>query len=160
MTISLEGRQYGLTNERQTHVHRLLQQYDHRLSLRRVDERDPAFNPQKPYGVYEEATLGQRPWVFFCSDTEIDDRLLARIAEADMVKHGVPEKKAKMDAFNAAQALSKQQREADQAEERRDEMMTIGELAQKHDIVRHRLGPDGELMRIGDTITSGRTFIV
>lgn len=147
----------GLDTEKQRHIDNLLHDYDPNLSLRRIPDGDPAFSIQKPYGVYEENILAMRPWVFTLSPSEIDERVLARIMANDFTKQGAPEKFAKLQAHEAATQLSKMRRDAELAAEREDEMRTIADLASRKTTVRHRI--DGELMILGDEITTGRTHI-
>jgi hypothetical protein len=149
--MNLQEHAYGLVTESQRHVHRLLNDYDRNLSLRRVPDSDPGFRPDQPYGVYEENQLAMRPWVFFLSDAQIDERVLSRIMQNDFTKHGANEKAAKLLAAEKASQLSKLRKEAEQQEERYEEMSSLARLMEHKPVVKHRI--DGELYRIADEIT-------
>lgn len=158
----LRGYGHGLETEQQRDVDRLLNDYDPNLSLRRIPERDPAFRPEKPFGVYEEGTLGVTPWVFTLAGYACDQRVLARIAAGDMAKRGVREDMAKQQAEAlAAQAWDDRQR-AMQAQDRHDEMLSVAKLGERYSRFTMRNPLTGERMVVdnsGENHT-GRTFIV
>lgn len=164
MTRATDFRGYGhgLETEQQRDVDRLLNDYDPNLSLRRIPERDPAFRPEKPFGVYEEGTLGVTPWVFTLAGYACDQRVLARIAAGDMAKRGVREDMAKQQAEAlAAQAWDDRQR-AMQAQDRHDEMLSVAKLGERYSRFTMRNPLTGERMVVdnsGENHT-GRTFIV
>ncbi len=158
----LRGYGHGLETEQQRDVDRLLNDYDPNLSLRRIPERDPAFRPEKPFGVYEEGTLGVTPWVFTLAGYACDERVLARVAAGDMAKRGVREDMAKQQAEAlAAQAWQDRQR-AMQAQDRHDEMLSVAKLGERYSRFTMRNPLTGERMVVdnsGENHT-GRTFIV
>lgn len=158
----LRGYGHGLETEQQRDVDRLLNDYDPNLSLRRIPERDPAFRPEKPFGVYEEGTLGVTPWVFTLAGYACDQRVLARVAAGDMAKRGVREDMAKQQAEAlAAQAWQDRQR-AMQAQDRHDEMLSVAKLGERYSRFTMRNPITGERMVVdnsGENHT-GRTFIV
>jgi hypothetical protein len=160
MTIDLRQHAFGLDTEAQRHVDRLLRDYDPNLSLRRVPPTFPAFRPDQPFGVYEEGIRGyQSPWVFFLSEAQIDHRVLARIVENDMHRDGnhAKDKMQSLVAAKQAEAASKALYRMEQDEQRTDEMRVLAKIASTQQVVRHRIG--GELVRIGDEITTGKTYV-
>lgn len=158
MTIDLAAHALGLETDAQRHVHRLLNDYDRNLSLRRIPQGDPAFRPDKPFGVWEEGITGAATnWVFTLSEAMIDERVLSRIAQADMAKHGVPEKIAKMQAATLAAEASKMRRRMEDDQEKKEEMLGVVKLAAKNGTIRHRI--NGERVLIGDEIRRPQTFI-
>lgn len=166
MVINLAEHSYGLRSEAEMRIHRMLQDYDPNLSLRRIPEGDPAFlagrakTPPHTHGVWEEGviTLGVLGnWVFTLAEMSIDHRVLARIVEGDMRKHGVNEKMAKLRAHQETAELERQRAMYDLIEERRDEMEAIGRMARTKSTIRHRI--NGEDVIIGDTVRSLRTHV-
>lgn len=161
-TTDLRGYGHGLETETQRDVDRLLNDYDPNLSLRRIPERDPAFTPEKPFGVYEEGTLGVSPWVFTLAPYACDERVLARVAAGDMAKRGVREDMAKTQANAlAAQAWRDRQRAVEQ-QERTDEMLSVAKLGDRYSRFTMIDPRTGERMVVdsGTEVHSGRTFIV
>ena len=147
--IDFAERAYGLDTEMKRRVGQMLHDYNPKLSLRRIPADDPWFDPQKPYGVWEEnvsSTLSN--WVTSAPESEIDPRLVAIIIEGDMQRVGVPERQARLRAFEAAQQLARAKEDAERDAERADMMRTMAALAKgKHAI---RLDIDGELMIFSD----------
>lgn len=149
MPSYLEFTGYGLNTPKQVHISKLLHDYDHHLSLRRVPTSDPAYNPETPFGIFEEGIhSSQRPWAFFVSESMVDERLLARVIEADMRRNGVDQKMTKMLAIQAANARSVEQRERERMDERTEEMIGIAKLGERTSDVIHTI--NGEKYRIGD----------
>ena len=77
---------FGLETEIQKRVNRILQDYNPKLSLRRIPDTDPAFmagqkfNPPRIFGVWEDGVArGETNWVFTLAEMSIDDRVLRRI---------------------------------------------------------------------------------
>lgn len=69
--VDLASHAYGLTTDIQRQVNQLLQDYSPKLSLRRINDSDPAykagirFNPPRIYGVWEEPVdRGETNWAF------------------------------------------------------------------------------------------------
>ena len=155
----LSGMAHGLTTERQLHIHRLLQEYDPNLSLRRIPERDPAFRPPRVFGVYEEHVgPGQPHWVFTLAEYSIDERILARVRENDFQRLGGA--KGAWDKFMAlktAQEESRKKAELERQLEREEQMLAIGRMSDKKSTVRHII--NGEEYIIGDTLRRPRTHI-
>lgn len=158
----LRGYGHGLETETQRDVDRLLNDYDPNLSLRRIPERDPAFSPEKPFGVYEEGTLGLTPWVFTLAPYACDERVLARVAAGDMAKRGVVDEMAKAQANAlAAQAWRDRQR-AEDVQNRTDEMLSVAKLGERYSRFTMLDPRTGERMVVdgGTEVHTGRTFIV
>jgi hypothetical protein len=138
----------------------MVQDYNPRLSLRRVPVGDPGFNPERPYGVFEEVGPGVRPWVFFLSESMINERVLARLYENDLSKQGVDERMAKLIAFNAAQAKTQQAVVDETMAERQEQMLFLAKAGSRQSTV--RLKVDGDDIIVADDPTnhrSPRTFI-
>jgi hypothetical protein len=169
MTLDLGEHARGLTSERMRHVHGLLHDYDPNLSLRRISDADPIMawaqrqTPPRLYGVWEEG-VGQPTdgtpgiisnWVLTIAEEHIDDRLFARVIAGDMKKHGVEERVANAEAFQKATQLSAQRKFLEQFEERRDQMMFIGQS--KQSVLRMKINDEDVV--IGDTVRSRRTHI-
>lgn len=160
MTIRFDEHAFGLVTDKQRHVNKMLQQENPRLSLRRVPTSDPGFTPEKPYGVYEEVGPGVRPWVFFLSESMIDERVLARVLENDLSKQGVPARMAKMIALSAATEKTMRDRDAEIQAARNEEALFVAQNAGRTTI---RMKVDGDDIIIGDDPSnhrSPRTFIV
>lgn len=167
VVINLAEHSFGLRSEAELRINRMLRDYDPNLSLRRIPEGDPAFNagraktPPHTHGVWEEGVntlkgiLGN--WVFTLAEMSIDHRVLARIAEGDMRKHGVPEKIAKLRAHQETAELERQRAMYDIIEERREEMEAIGRMARTKSTIRHRI--NGEDVIIGDTVRPLRAHV-
>jgi hypothetical protein len=143
-------RAYGLDTEMKRRVNEMLHDYDPKLSLRRIPADDPWFDPQKPYGVWEDGvnTAAVANWVTSVPESEIDHRLVAIIIEGDMKRVGVPERQARLKAFAASQQLARAKEQAEIDEQRADVIRTVAALAKgKHGI---RLDVNGELMIFSD----------
>lgn len=158
----LRGYGQGLETEQQRDLNRLLNDYDRNLSLRRIPERDPAFSPEKPFGVYEEGTLGVTPWVFTLAPYACDERVLARVAAGDMTKRGVQEDMAKQQANALAKQAWRDRQRAVEQQERTDEMLSVAKLADRYSRFTMHDPRTGERMVVdgGTEIHNGRTFIV
>lgn len=156
--FDLSGMQHGLTTERQLHIHRLLQDYDPNLSLRRIPERDPAFRPPKVFGVYEEHVgPGQPNWVFTLAEYSIDERILARVRENDFRRLNADGQWDRLMALKAAQDESRRKAQAEVQLERDNEMRAIGRMAAEKSSFRHTI--NGEEFIVGDTLRRPRTHI-
>jgi hypothetical protein len=158
----LRGYGHGLETETQRDTDRLLHDYDPNLSLRKIPERDPAFTPGKPFGVYEEGTLGLTPWVFTLAGYACDERVLARVAAGDMAKRGVREDMAKVQAQALAKKAAQDRQRAVELQDRTDEMLSVGKMAERYSrftMTDQRTGErvivDGEAQ-----VHTGRKFIV
>ena len=167
MALRLNETGHGLRTEREFRLHRMLQDYDRNLSLRRIPEGDPSFGQYQgelliTHGVWEEGvnTMGGviSPWVLRVPEESLDDRLFARVIDGDMAKNGnADERTRKALALQQAEELGRTRALMDLLEERQDEMMTIGELARTKSTIRHRI--NGEDVIIGDTVRSVRTHV-
>lgn len=163
--FSNQNHLYGLETDAARRVNELLQAYSPRLTLRRVPTVDPSFDPQKPFGVYEEGVRADReilsPWVFFLSEHSIDERILARIYENDMLRHGVNATIAKNDALRRAQADAKKKLEDERLAAAQEEAVGLVKLMGRKTTVRHDFGDGNGRVIIGDGAPrSGRTFII
>ena len=167
MALRLDETSHGLRTEREFRLHRMLQDYDRNLSLRRIPEGDPSFGQYTgelliTHGVWEEGvnTLGGAisNWVLRVPEESLDDRLFARVIDSDMAKNGtVNERVRKAEALRQAEDLGRKRAMMDLLEERQDEMMTIGKLAGTKSTIRHKI--NGEDVIIGDTVRSARTHV-
>jgi hypothetical protein len=152
---------YGLTSAKHAAINDLVRAYNPRLSLRRIPTSDPAFTPQKPYGVFEEGVDPRTtPWVFTLAEMSIDERVVARLYENDFARAGASEQHAKMLALRAAQETAALREEAERDADRREEMIAIGRLADKRSQFRHRFA-DGTTQIIGGDAQarSGRSYV-
>lgn len=157
MTINFDEYHYGLDTDAKRHINRMLHDYDDRLSLRRIANTDPAFTPEKPYGVWEDGLHSNMTnWVFTLAETMIDERVIARIAANDMTKQGASERFAKWKALEMAQQASAHLKRIEEAEAKREEMIGMAKLHNRTSY-RHRI--NGEDVIIGDEIRSPRTYI-
>lgn len=165
MTVSLTAdaafdreteRDYGLENDVQRLVNAALHNYSHRLSLRRIPERDPAYRPPRVFGVYEEGVLGGiSPWVFTLAPEHVDERVLARVIAGDMSKSSHKERMAALQKANQLMQAEKEAQWAAEHARRRDEMLFI--LGTKRSSIRHKLGDD--TLILSDETRSPRTHI-
>lgn len=156
---------YGLDREDARIVNDLLHDYNPKLSFRRVPEADPAFDPNKPWGVYEEGVNASReilsPWVFFVHDSAIDHRVLARIYENDFARQGANALVARNEAMKKALAQTQTRAREEIAEAGRDRALFLAKALQHKTAVRHDFGDGNGRVIIGDGGTrSGRTFII
>ena len=103
----------------------------------------------------ENIAEGQVHWVFTLAEMSIDSRVLARVAENDMKKHGATEKFAKMMALKGAEEASKAKVAMDRQQALDEEMIGIGKLAARKSTFRHTI--NGRDMIIGDTVRPVRT---
>ncbi len=160
--VDLRGYGHGLETEQQRDLDRLLNDYDRNLSLRRIPERDPAFTPEKPFGVYEEGTLGMTPWVFTLAPYACDDRVLARVAAGDMTKRGVREDMAKMQANALAKKAWEERTRAVEQQERADEMLSVAKMGERYSRFTMYDPRTGERMVVDSErqVHTGRTLIV
>lgn len=149
----------GLTTEKQRHIAQMVRDASGGLlELKRIPEGDPAFRPPHVYGVYERnVAAGLSHWVFTLMEMSIDERVVARVLENDMRRHGANEKMAKYLAFENANKASELKVQAEKMAEREDEMKTIGKLAGKHSAFRHTI--NGQDVIIGDTIRPVRRHL-
>lgn len=167
--IRLDEHAFGLDDERLVRIHRLLNDYSPTLSLRKIPDGDPiapwAHSQGHDYGVYE-SNVGQSAahhggnmtnWVFTIAKGQIDDRVIARVFEADMLRNGVEARIAKHRAHEEATKLSNMRALMDRQEARRDEMLALGEMARHKSTIRHKI--HGEDVIIGDTVRPLRTHI-
>lgn len=166
MTLDLSEHALGLTTDRLRHVHHLLNDYDPNLSLRRIPDGDPilawamAQDPPRRFGVWEasvDRSVVDRisNWVFTIAEQNIDDRVFARVLEGDFTRHGASELMAKKIAFDQATELSAKRKFIQTQEERRDQMMFIGQS--KQSVLRMKI--HGEDVVIGDDVRAVRTHI-
>lgn len=164
--MDLGAHAYGLHGERQIRINQMLQEYNPKLSLRRIGENDPAFragqrfDPPRVLGVWEEPVeRGESNWVFTLAEISVDDRILARIFENDFAKNGGAKGKySKLLAMRQAEEYGRLKKDRDKIEERRDDMISMGKLARIHGPVRVNI--NGEDLILGDTIRPVRKFIV
>jgi len=155
----------GLTTDRELHyaaIVRDVSQGD--AELRRIDPSDPKFpwaaqqQPPHVYGIWERNVGGGLAnWAFTFAEMSLDDRVIARLVEADMHREGVDPRRARMLAHETGRQLSKAKADAEREEARRDEMAAIGRLADKKSSFRHKI--DGETYIIGDTVRKVGTTI-
>lgn len=156
MTTDFRDLGYGLTSEREFLTNKLVHDYDPRLSFRRIPEGDPYYTAENPWGVWEEGVApGLSPWAFtvnYC-----DDRVIARLIEADLLREGASERIARIEAMNRASEASKMRQQLDEMEARREEMEGVARLATSRTTIRHRI--NGEDVIIGDKIRPVRSTI-
>lgn len=169
MTIRLDEHALGLDHPDLVRIHRLINDYDPNLSLRVIPPGDPIRewasqqSPPRDYGVWENNVDtsgfggGLSNWVFTIARAQIDERTFARVLEADFRRRGVPERMAKLKAFDAAQDLSRKRGLMEKFEERREEMIGLGALARNKSTLRHTIR--GEDVIIGDTVRPVRTHV-
>ena len=160
----LSAHAFGLRTEMQVRINQMLQAYDPKLTLRRINTSDPAyaagqkFTPPKEFGVWEEPVLrGETNWVFLLPESAIHGQVLVRVAENDFSRTNPHEKFNRLlaeDQFRQAGMLKDQN---DKFEEKRDQMMTVGKLARRHGAVRMKI--NGEDVILDDTIRPVRKFI-
>jgi len=167
--IRLDEHAYGLDDERLVRIHRLLNDYDPNLSLRAIPPGDPiapwAAQQGHDYGVYESGVAhsaehhggNMTNWVFTLAKHEVDDRVIARVLEADFRRNGVEERIARHKAHEEATKLSQLRALMDKQEARRDEMLALGEMSRHKATIRHKI--HGEDVIIGDTVRPLRTHI-
>jgi len=151
--------EYGLDTEPAKHVHRLLNDYDPYLSLRRVPEGDPAFKPgERQFGVWEETSTASTKWAFIVPEISLGNPggILARVVLGDATKRTPAERMQALQAAHAAAELARQKQAAEQAAERREMMLYIASTPKSS--IRHKI--DGEDLIISDHARSVRQFIV
>jgi len=161
----LAAHAFGLRTERQILTNQMLQDYNPKLTLRRIGERDPAFaagqkfNPPRVLGVWEEPVArGETNWVFTLAEISVDPvRILARVAENDFSKANGKERFDRLLAFKQLEEAVKLKELNDKNQERREEMITAGKLMRRNGTVRMKI--NGEDVLVGDTITPVRKFI-
>lgn len=154
--LNLVEHAWGLDNDAARRVNEMIQEHYPRLSLRRVPESDPAFDPRKPWGVYEEGVRGGLPpWVFMVGEYSLDHRILARLFENDNSRATV--RNRTMESLFAAEQASQQKARADEMEQRRDEALQLALALKGKNYVRMEV--DGDKLMIGDDIRRTRTFI-
>ncbi len=167
MTVSLDRhsaqarigeRDFGLTTDIQRRVNQMLQDYDRNLSLRAIPERDPAFRPPRTMGVYEEGTKGVTPWVFTIEPEHVDERVFARAIAGDMSKLSHAQRMEILKATRDAAARKIELEQAEEAAQRREEMLFIAST--KQNTIRHKI--NGETVILADEPGGRRTktFIV
>lgn len=155
-TMNLEHHVYGLDDPKLVHIHELLHDYDRNLSLRRIRPDDPVLNftrmnagPPHEFGVWEENVApGQRNWAFTLPAMSVDERVLARVIENDMLRNGASERMARLQAFESAKEASRMKRELERRQERREEMEFIGRQSEYKSQFKHKF-KDGRTLIVG-----------
>lgn len=152
MAKYLEFTGYGLTTAKQVHINRIIKEYDPHLSLRRVPQNDPAYKPgEAEFGIFEEGVhASQRPWAFLVGEQSVDERLLARVMEADMTRQGVPARMAKFMAIQKAAEQAKLDADRERIEERTEEMVGVAKMGDRTGDFTHTI--NGRKYRIGDML--------
>jgi hypothetical protein len=152
-----EDHAYGLRTEPERTLNRLLNEYDHNLSLRRIPEGDPAFKPEMPLGVWEETSAAGTKWVFTLPETAplAPGYVLARIAAGDNTKL-TPAEKMRLwkDSHEAAELAKIRDREEEMAA-RREEMKFIASTGKS--TIRHKI--NGEDLILSDEVRSVRRHV-
>jgi hypothetical protein len=156
--IDLAEHAFGLDREDARRVNDQIREHYPTLSLRRIPTSDPAFTPEKPWGVYEEYVGGGLShWVFTLSDYGLDARVLARLFENDLSRGVVANRK--WEALAAAEEATRQKAAAEDRERRQDEMLGFLAAAKHRNYV--RMTVDGDKLRIGEgPAERTRSFIV
>lgn len=166
--IRLDEHAYGLDDERLVRIHRLINDYAPELSLRKIPPGDPiaewAHQQGHDYGVYEAGVGASAEhfggnmtnWVFTLPKAQIDDRVFARVLEADFRRNGADERIAKHKALEEAAKLSRMRAEMDRIEAKKDEMIALGQMSRYKSTIRHKI--NGEDVIIGDTIRPLRSY--
>lgn len=167
MTVNLreasEAAAFGLESEAALHVHRLLRDYDHHLSLRKLQEGEPAFregrkqNPPLVYGVHEETAISASPYVFLVSEVSLGNpaAILARVAMGDATKYTVAERMEFLKRSHTAAELAERKRFEEEQAARIDEAKFIASTQKSR--IRHKI--DGDDVIIGDETRSARTHV-
>ena len=167
MTISLDiasaaartsERDFGLTTEKHKRINEMLRELDPRLSLRMIPERDPAFNPPKTMGVWEDDVKnGLTNWVLTIEPEHVDARLVARVAAGDMSKLSPAQRIELLKRVKQAEHDLMEAAYAEKMAQRKEEMLFIASARQGS--VRHTI--DGEDRIISDEPggRSPRTYV-
>ena len=159
----------GLDTDRLAYYGKLIADMFPELELRRIPNDDRIMpwamqqTPPHTIGVWERA-VGTHAfggaltnWVFTLPEHSIDDRIIARLLEADMRRQGADERTAKYEALRRTKLANEQAAFMRKFEERRDEMVALGEMAGRKDTIRHKIG--GEDVIIADKIRPVRSTV-
>jgi hypothetical protein len=164
--IDLGAHALGLETEHQIRTNQMLQDYNPKLSLRRIPEQDPAaiagrrFNPPRIFGVWEDGVArGETNWVFTLAEVSIvPDRILTRIFQNDFARTNPKEKFDLLLAQDRAAEALRMKKMVERQEESREDMIAAGKVMRRNGTVRMQI--NGEEWLVGDTIRPVRTFIV
>lgn len=167
--IDLGAHAAGLDSDRLRYYGKLISEMYPELELRRIphDDRIMAWATQQApphtFGIWER-NVGTHAfggvltnWVFTLPEQAIDDRIIARLLEADMRRQGADERTAKMEALRRTKLATEQANFMRKFEERRDEMIALGRMAGTQSTIRHTIG--GEDVIISDVIRPARTIV-
>lgn len=171
MTLNLRDHAAGLDTERLQFYGKLVNEmYGLEAELRRIPNDDPIRDwaaqqvPPHEFGIWERNVSATAfggilsNWAFTFPANAIDDRIIARLIEADMRRGGADQRTAKYEAQRRAKIAGQDAEFMRKFEERREEMVTLGKMAEGKTTIRHRI--NGEDVIIGDEVRSVRSFIV
>jgi len=167
--IDLGAHAAGLDSERLRYYGKLIDEMYPEVELRRIPHDDrimpwaAAQNPPHEFGIWER-NVGTHAfggvlsnWVFTFAEASVDDRIIARLLEADMRRQGASERVAKVEAQRRTKIATEQATFMRKFEERREEMIALGEMAGRKDTIRHKIG--GEDVIISDTLRPVRRTV-
>lgn len=108
----------GLYTDHQRRVAQVINDIYPSVRLIRMEPGHPSFDPQRPFALVDEPPLTPPYHIMNLAESEIDHRLIARLAENDM--HNSNSTVSKLQLLEMANQLLNAKKEEEWAAERRD----------------------------------------
>lgn len=118
MTVINFARIDGLYNDHQRRVARVINDIFPTVRLIRMEPGHPSFDPKKPFALVDEPNLAPPYHIKNLSESEIDARLVAWLAENNM--HDPNSKVNKLQLLEMSNALLKAKQDEEYLAERKD----------------------------------------